>query len=121
MFEREYTINDVAELYHVCYPTVLGWIKSKKLEAVEHYGCRPLWTISEEALNKFDLQYVRRTEGKMRVIRQGKADNSLFQAGPVVEEDDEEVRLLGGMKALNEVLERYPYLKEMILKLADRL
>lgn len=120
MFEREYTINDVAELYHVCYPTVLGWIKSKKLEAIEHYGCRPLWTISEEALNKFDLQYVRRTDGKMRVIRQGRADDSMFHKEPIVE-DSEEVRLLKGIKALSEILEREPALKELLLEMADRL
>lgn len=122
MFEREYTISDIAQLYHVCTPTVRNWISSGKLEAVEHYGCRPLWTITEEALTKFDLKYVRRTDNKLRVIRQGKATNELIydDAKPQAE-NDEDIRLAKGMRALNEVLEAYPYLKEMILELADRL
>lgn len=123
MGSYEYTIQSLANRYHVTETTVNNWIKTGKLEATERFGCRPKWYISEEQIEKFELNYARRIGIKPKIAKSGieMHDGKLTVTVIDDSEADDLIRVSKGMKALNDVLEKYPYLKEMILELADRL
>jgi excisionase family DNA binding protein len=53
-----YSIRQIAERFAVGQHTVLGWIKSGELTAVNvsrRPGCKPHWRITSEALQAFEL------------------------------------------------------------------
>lgn len=53
-----HAVKDVAERYAVSIPTVLAWISSNELRAVNvarSRGKRPTWRITPEALDAFEL------------------------------------------------------------------
>lgn len=118
LYERDYTTSDVASMYHVNQVTVLGWIKDGKLKATERYGCLPKYIISQEDLDKFDREYVKRERHRSQVVGRQKF---CLEINPIQEmETDEEARLIKGLKVLSDILEQNPDLKDLILELADR-
>jgi excisionase family DNA binding protein len=60
MAERAFTVRDVAQRYRVSEHTVLGWIRSGDLAAVNvgrRPGARkPRWRIAAHALTTFELR-----------------------------------------------------------------
>jgi excisionase family DNA binding protein len=58
MIERDLTVAEYAERKAVSQHTVLGWIQSGELRAINvarRQGSRPHWRISTEAVERFEL------------------------------------------------------------------
>ncbi|MHC4405429.1 MAG: helix-turn-helix domain-containing protein [Planctomycetota bacterium] len=53
-----YTVRDLCDRYGVGEHTILGWIRSGELQAIDvsrNRGGKPRWRITKEALEAFEL------------------------------------------------------------------